>query len=127
MVEAIAALNAITMIVVMLETPEAIANLEGIAAVPGIDVLFIGAQDLCVTMGIPGQVDSPKIAEVFEKVIAACRANGKHPGFGGAYDPPLMERYIAMGMRFVLVGSDLALMMAAAQQRTAFLRGLALT
>ena len=121
--EATQIINDTTLLVVMLETPKAIENVEEIAAVDGIDVLLMGTNDLCMEMGIPGQVGDPQIAEIFERVIAACRANGKYPGLGGVYDPPLMERYIALGMQFILVGSDLALMMAAARERVARFRG----
>jgi 2-keto-3-deoxy-L-rhamnonate aldolase RhmA len=124
--EATAALNAATMIVIMLETPRAIANAEEIAAVPGVDALLVGTNDLCLEMGIPGRIDDERVVAAFETVIAACRAQGKHPALGGVYVPDLMERYIAMGMRMVLAGSDLSLMMAAARERTAHLRGLAL-
>src|SRR5690348_102631 len=53
--EAARTMNAETLIVVMLETPQAIANADAIAAVPGIDVLLIGTNDLAMEMGIPGQ------------------------------------------------------------------------
>ena len=119
-------INQATMVVVMLETPQAIDNVEGIAAVPGVDVLLIGTNDLCMEMGIPGQVGDPKVVAVYERVIAACTANGIYPGLGGVYEPRLMERYIAMGMRFVLAGSDLSMMMAASRQRAQFLRELTL-
>ncbi len=119
-------INQATMVVVMLETPQAIDNVEGIAAVPGVDVLLIGTNDLCMEMGIPGQVGDPKVVAVYERVIAACTANGIYPGLGGVYEPSLMERYIAMGMRFVLAGSDLSMMMAASRQRATFLRELTL-
>src|SRR5260370_39498872 len=52
--EATAAVNAGLLLVVMLETPQAISNAEAIAAVPGIDALHGGANDLCMEMGIPG-------------------------------------------------------------------------
>ena len=119
-------INQATMVVVMLETPQAIDNVEGIAAVPGVDVLLIGTNDLCMEMGIPGQVGDPKVAAVYERVIAACTANGIYPGLGGVYEPSLMERYIAMGMRFVLAGNDLSMMMAASRERAQFLRELTL-
>ena len=124
MAEATEQINAATMIVVMLETPQAVDNVERIAETPGVDVLLVGTNDLCIEMGIPGRVDDPRIAEVYERLIAACRANGKYPGLGGVYQPDLMERYIGMGMRLVLAGSDLSLMMAAAKERTKFLRAL---
>lgn len=124
--EAARAVNEATLVVIMLETPRAIENLDAIARVPGIDVLLIGTNDMCMEMGIPGQLDDRRIGEAYAAVIAACGANGIHPGMGGVYDPALMERYIALGMRFVLAGSDLFLMMAAGAERTAFLRGLSL-
>jgi len=126
MAEATEQINAATMVVVMLESPQAVDNVEAIAAVPGLDVLLVGTGDLSMEMGIPGQIDSPRIAEVFERVIAACRANGIHPGLGGVYKPDLMERYIGMGMRFILAGNDISMLMAASKERSDFLRGVAL-
>ena len=126
MKEATEAINRETLVVVMLESPQAITNAPEIAAIEGIDSLLIGTNDLCMEMGIPGQLDDRRIGEVYAAVIAACWANGIHPGMGGVYALALMERYIALGMRFVLAGSDLSLMMAAAAERTAFLRGLSL-
>lgn len=116
-------INAATLVVMMVETPAAVENVEAIAATPGLDVLLVGTNDLCVEMGIPGDVGNPRVAEAYERVIAACRANDVWPGLGGVYDPPLMERYIAMGMRFILAGNDITLMMAAAGERAATLRG----
>jgi len=124
--ETAAAINAATLLIVMLETPQAIANAGAIAAVPGVDVLLVGTNDLCMEMGIPGRYDHPKVAEAYEQIIAACRANGKHAGLGGVYDPPLMQRYIAMGFRLVLAGSDLAFMLAAARERAAAVRAMPL-
>ena len=120
------AINQTTLVVVMLETPQAIENTEAIAAIEGVDVLLIGTNDLCMEMGMPGQVGDPKIVEIYERVIAACRASGKHPGMGGIADPELMKRYIELGMRFVLVGNDLAMMMQATRQRTSGLRAISL-
>src|SRR5713101_7409223 len=122
--EAAQALNAANLTVVMLETPTAIANAEEIAAVPGVDVLLIGTNDLCAEMGIPGEFDSPRVADAYDRTIAACRAHGKWAGMGGIYDEQLMPRYIDKGVRFVLAGADLSFMLAAATRRTAFLRGL---
>jgi 2-keto-3-deoxy-L-rhamnonate aldolase RhmA len=117
------ALNAANLIVVMLETPRAIENAEAIAAVPGIDVLLIGTNDLALEMGIPGEVGDARIAAAYERVIAACRRHKKWPGMGGVYAEELMRRYIGFGMRFVLAGNDISLLLAAGTQRAAFLRG----
>jgi 4-hydroxy-2-oxoheptanedioate aldolase len=119
-----AALNAANLIAVMLETSGAIANADGIAAVPGIDVLLIGTNDLCMELRIPGELGHPQVADAYERMIAACRAHGKWPGMGGVYDEALMQRYIGMGARFVLAGGDLGFLMSAAAKRTEFLRGL---
>ena len=124
--EATAAINAATLLILMLETPEAVENVEAIAAVPGFDVLLVGTNDLCMEMGIPGQLDHPRIGEAFERIVAACRANGKHAGLGGVYDLPLMERYLAMGFRLVLAGSDLSFMLGAAKARAEAVRAMAL-
>jgi 4-hydroxy-2-oxoheptanedioate aldolase len=116
--------NEETLVVVMLETPGAIAKAEEIAAVNGVDVLLVGTNDLCAEMGIPGKFTDAKVEDAYRKVIAACRSHGKFPGMGGVYDPPVMERYIQLGMRFILSGSDLAFMMAGARARAEFLRAI---
>ena len=118
------AINDAILVVVMLESPEAIDRVEEIAAVRGVDVLLVGTGDLCMEMGIPGQVDSRKVVRAYEKVIAACHTHGKYPGLGGVYKPELMERYIGMGMRFILSSNDLAMMMEASMNRASFLRNL---
>ena len=59
-------------IVVMLETPKAINNVEEIASVPGIDVLLVGTNDLCMEMGIPGEFNHNDVKEAYKKVIQAC-------------------------------------------------------
>jgi 4-hydroxy-2-oxoheptanedioate aldolase len=120
--EAAAALNAANLTVVMLETPRAIDNAEAIAAVPGIDVLLIGTNDLSAEMGIPGEFGSERVVEAYRRVIAACKKHGKHPGMGGAYTEPLLARYIELGMRFILGGQDGQFIMSGATQRTGFLR-----
>jgi 2-keto-3-deoxy-L-rhamnonate aldolase RhmA len=117
-------LNAASLVVVMLETPRAIDNAEMIAAVPGVDVLLIGTNDLTLEMGIPGDSGHDRIANAYQGVIDACRKHGKWPGMGGVYGEEFLKRYIAMGMRFILSGNDQSLLMAAASQRAAFLRQL---
>jgi 2-keto-3-deoxy-L-rhamnonate aldolase RhmA len=121
--EATRLINAETLVVIMLETPRAIANADAIAALPGVDVLLIGTNDLCAEMGIPGQFTDAKVEDAYRKVIEACRRHGKHPGMGGVYDPPIMQRFIGLGMRFILSGSDLSFIMAGARERSAILRG----
>jgi 4-hydroxy-2-oxoheptanedioate aldolase len=121
--EATAALNEGTLVVVMVETPRAVENADKIAAVPGIDVLLVGTNDLCLEMGIAGQLTHERVVGALEAVVKACRAHGKAPGLGGVYTKELMQRYIALGMRFVLAGNDLGLLLGAAQGQAGFVRG----
>ena len=120
--ETCAAINAATLVVVMLETPTAIANAAAIAAVPGIDSLLIGTNDLAMELGIPGGFGDERIVAAYEAVCDACRVHGKFAGVGGIADEALLRRYIQMGVRLVLPGSDLAFMTKAASASAAAMR-----
>jgi 2-keto-3-deoxy-L-rhamnonate aldolase RhmA len=115
-------INDSMLIVIMLESPEAISNVDSIAAVEGVDVILIGTNDLCMEMGIPGDYNNSKVKEAYRKVIEACKKHGKTPGMGGVYNEELMSEYIGMGMKFILSGSDLSFMMQSASQRSNKLR-----
>ena len=115
-------INKNMLIVIMLESPEAIDNVDSIAAVDGVDVILIGTNDLCMEMGIPGDYSNPKVKDAYIKVIETCKKYGKTPGMGGVYNEELMSEYIKMGMRFILSGSDLSFMMQSASQRSNKLR-----
>lgn len=117
------AVNDETLVVVMIESPRAVTNCEEIAAVPGIDALLVGTNDLCFEMGIPGQFSDPRVGEAYRKVIAACRKHGKFVGMGGMYTPELIERHVAMGVQMVLSGSDFSLLMQAGSARASLVRG----
>lgn len=123
-----ARLNATTLVIVMLETPEAIENADAIAAVSGVDLLLIGSNDLCSEMGIPGQLRDPRLRSAFETVAAACRRHDKTLGIGGIRgDADLQKDLIALGARFLIAGSDVTYLMAAARQDAVLLRRLAET
>jgi 2-keto-3-deoxy-L-rhamnonate aldolase RhmA len=106
----------------MIETPRAVENAEKIAAVPGIDALLMGTNDLCLEMGIPGQLDDERVVAAIDTVIAACKKHGKWPGLGGVYGKELLKRYIARGMRLILAGNDISLLLNAAQEQAGFVR-----
>jgi 2-keto-3-deoxy-L-rhamnonate aldolase RhmA len=116
--------NEETLVVAMIESPAGVDAAESIAAVPGIDVLFIGTNDLCAEMGIPGQFDHARVEDAYAKVIAACRKHGKFAGMGGVYAPALMQKFIAMGVQFILAGSELGFLMVGAKERAGALRAL---
>jgi 2-keto-3-deoxy-L-rhamnonate aldolase RhmA len=104
-----------TLVTVMIETPKAVENADAIAAVPGIDCLLVGSNDLSMEMGIPGDVANPRIQGACDKVVAACRKHGKWPGMGGAYSEELLKLYIDKGMALILAGNDLPMLTAAAR------------
>jgi 2-keto-3-deoxy-L-rhamnonate aldolase RhmA len=120
--EAVTELNRKTLIGVMLETQEAIDQADEIAAVDGLNIVMIGTNDLAMSMGHPGDFGHAKVVAAYEKVAAACKKHGKWFGSGGVYDVGLLNRYIGMGVRFLLAGGEIGLMMAAGRQRVAALR-----
>ena len=120
--DVVGALNDATLVVAMIETPLAVENAERIAAVPGIDALLMGTNDLCLEMGIPGKLDDERVVRAVDTVVAACRKCGKWPGLGGVYTRPLMKPYVGRGMRLILAGNDISLLLGAAQEQAAFVR-----
>ena len=63
--ETIGALNEATMVLIMIESTEALAEVDAIAAVDGVDLLFIGTNDLCSSLGIPGQLDHDMVRSAY--------------------------------------------------------------
>ncbi len=106
--EVAAAMNDAMLVAVMLE----------IAAVDGVDIVMIGTNDLAAASGIPGQVGHEQIVANYETVAAACRKHGKWMGMGGVPAPDLQEKYIGMGVRFVLSGQDMSVLIAGASAIT---------
>jgi 2-keto-3-deoxy-L-rhamnonate aldolase RhmA len=116
--EAYPALNDATMVIVMMETLEALEKVEEIAAVDGIDMMLVGSSDMTAEMGIPGEYEHPRVRDVFQRTIAACRKYGKHVGVGGlSTRPDLIAQYVEMGARFVSTGTDLAFLSGACTQK----------
>jgi len=122
--EVVGGLDNATLVVAMIETPRAVENADPIAAVPGLDVLLIGTNDLCLEMGIPGQLDHERVKAAFDEVLSACKKHGKIPALGGIYGRELLTRYLGLGFRMVLAGNDLSLLHSAAQEQAKFVRGL---
>jgi len=100
------------MVIVIVERPVAIEHIEEIAAVPGIDVIFIGLNDLSYNYGVPGQLEAPVMKAAVERVMAAARKN-KIP-VGGPGGASSVKRMLAEGYRFIQGPSDLSLLQTAA-------------
>lgn len=106
LVEYLPAANAETFVVIQIEDPAAIVHADEMAAVPGVDVLFLGPGDYSILAGIPGQMDHAIIKEAMQKVAAAAKKAGKDwgmPIFSTEHAREVME----LGGRFLCHGCDL--------------------
>jgi 4-hydroxy-2-oxoheptanedioate aldolase len=116
--ETIDAVNNATMVVVMIETVEALSDVDAIAAVPGVDLLLIGTNDLCGSLGIPGQFEHQLVRDAYARGIDACKKHNKHLGVGGlANAPHLIKDFVRLGARYVSTGSDLSFLLSAATSK----------
>jgi staphyloferrin B biosynthesis citrate synthase len=104
------ALNASTVVVIMVETARGLENIEKIAAVPGVDVVHIGTNDLMTDLGKPGQLDDPAVGKALDRAIAACKAAGNYAGCGGIRDTAKQAYWIKRGIRFLSTQTDIALL-----------------
>ena len=118
--QAQAEVNAETLVCVMIETEEGVANVDAIAATPGIDSLMIGTSDLSADMGVSGQIGHERVQAAYKAVIAACAKHGKRAGMGGVYDDTWARTYVEWGARFILGGADGMFIMQGATARAKF-------
>ena len=95
-------------LVCQIEDPEPMAELDEIAATPGLDMLFFGPGDFSHGLGIPGQYDHPEVVAARRAVAAACKRHGILAGTVGsvASVPQLLEE----GFLFINIGSDVGLL-----------------
>lgn len=101
-------------VIVQLETPAAVQQLEAIGAVAGVDAIFLGPADLSASMGHVGKPTHPEVMDLMGGAVQRCKAIGKPVGtIGGS--PEQVAQYRAVGFDFVAMGSDLGLLMRGAQ------------
>lgn len=91
--------------VIQIETVSALDAVDDIAALDGVDVVFVGPLDLSFALGVPLQFDSPAFIEALDRVLAAATTHGKAAGILAA-NIALAAHYVARGFRFVAIGSD---------------------
>lgn len=96
-------------VTVQVESIEAVENCEEIAAVDGVDAVFIGPSDLAASMGMLGEQDHPDVQGAVERAIRATHAAGKPVGVN-AFVQSTAHRYLDAGVDFLLVGADVALL-----------------
>jgi 4-hydroxy-2-oxoheptanedioate aldolase len=114
--------NAAACTIVQLETPEAVERLPAIAAVPGVDALFLGPGDLSAAMGHVGDVAHAEVQKLIEKAARDARAAGKPIGIVGP-NPQMVGRFLDYGYSYAAVASDLAMMTGRAGEWLGTLRG----
>jgi 4-hydroxy-2-oxoheptanedioate aldolase len=108
-------------LLVQVETRQGLENLEAIAAVDGVDGVFIGPADLAAALGHPGELTHPEVQAAIEDAIRRLVAVGTPPGILSG-DETLARRYLQLGCLFTAVGSDLALLRAGADALAARFR-----
>ena len=111
-------MNSATIVKVLIESPLGIANIRSIAAVPGVDLIGIGTNDLTAEMGIPGEYRHCDVRHAHESALTACREFGKPLAIGGIADPAYAAELIRMGAApFLFTGIDTELLLGAARER----------
>ncbi len=123
--EACARFNDEVVVIAMIESRLALANVAAIAGTEGIDGLFIGCSDLLWEMGLPGAYTDPALEAAISMVAAAARGAGKFFGMGGPKDEAVWRMAFGHGARMVLTENDLTLLLRGARDRVAFFAGLA--
>ena len=105
-----AAANRNLLTVTQIETARAVQNAKQIAAVDGVDVLFVGPMDLSLSVGMPGRFEDPDYRAILARVASIARDGGKAAGIL-LPSVELLEMVYEMGYRFVAAGSDGGLVM----------------
>ncbi len=109
-------------LILQLETPEAIDNIDAINDVDGITGFFIGPGDLSSAMGHPGNPSHPDVQAMIKRGLDACQRLGKPCGIVGG-NPDLVNKYQQMGFTFVALASDMSFLLARAKEQLAAIRG----
>jgi 4-hydroxy-2-oxoheptanedioate aldolase len=102
-------------LIVQIETKKGLDNLEAIAAVEGVDGLFIGPADLSASLGYRGQPKDPEVQAVMDRAIARIRKTGKAAGILWTEEKG-SRRYLESGVTFMAVGVDVAILASGTQE-----------
>ena len=107
--EYIANANREIAVVVQAEHVRAVENIDRIAAVEGLDAIFLGPYDLSASLGLPGEIDHPRVIEAIDEITRACQARGMPLGYFGL-DARAVEPFIARGYTLICAGVDCVLL-----------------
>jgi 2-dehydro-3-deoxyglucarate aldolase/4-hydroxy-2-oxoheptanedioate aldolase len=111
-------------VIVQIETTAALEKLDEIAAVPGVDSIFVGPGDLSASMGHIGDIAHADVQNALATAAAACRRLGKPCGIVGP-TPEMVAKFLEYGYSWVAIGSDVGMMVGRAQEYLGKLRGIA--
>jgi 2-keto-3-deoxy-L-rhamnonate aldolase RhmA len=100
--------NTEVMIIPQIETELALKNIEDIVTTEGIDAIFVGPNDLSMSLGVFGQFDNPRFLKAIEKVVSTCKAHDVSPGLLAPAGP--LETSLQQGFKMIQLGGDLALL-----------------
>ena len=103
-----------TSLTVQIETAAGVEAAAEIAAVDGVDAVFVGPSDLSASMGLLGQQTHPEVVAAVERVFVAAKDSGTPVGVN-AFDPSAADAYLAAGADFVAVGADVAMLARASE------------
>lgn len=105
--------NAQTCLILQIESRAGLAALPEILTLDGVDAIFIGPADLAADMGYPGNANAPEVQATIDATLKSIMASGKAAGIL-TFDLPTAQRYAQMGVTFLGVGGDVALLVKAA-------------
>ena len=119
--QAMADANLESLVVIQIETVDAVEAIDEIVAMAGVDVAFIGPNDLSIALGVAGQMTSPVLMAVIEKVIDACARQGVVAAIQ-MNDLPLAAQWASRGIRMLSYSSEIGLLTSAGASATHTLR-----
>jgi 4-hydroxy-2-oxoheptanedioate aldolase len=110
--------NRATLVKILVESPRGIENIAAIAAVPGVDLLAIGSNDLSAELGVPGEMAHALMQNAIGAALDACKRAGKPLVVGGIGDAALLSGWLDKGAAtFLMAGIDTDLLLGAARER----------
>jgi len=107
--------------IVQVESEQVLNCLDDIAAIDGIDVLFVGPSDLSMALGIFGQLDHPRFIDALKATSLAAKKAGKAAGIL-MQNPGELKKYHDLGFRFIACGTDAAFVVSGARKMASDLR-----
>jgi 2-dehydro-3-deoxyglucarate aldolase/4-hydroxy-2-oxoheptanedioate aldolase len=107
--EITAHLNRETLLIAQVETQAALDRCDELASVPGLDALLVGPADLSISLGVPGDWDSPKLGAGIDRVIEACNKHNRWPAIQ-VRNAALAKHWMSRGMKLIGCGNELTLL-----------------